>query len=95
MDDFNCALCNNKLNDPRVLQCGDTLCNGCIKSFLNNNPETFEWPVCNKLIMIETHEFPKNKLIIELMKKNSKKFFTDEFSSLLNKHLNDVFSKRI
>ena len=93
MDEFNCAICNNKLHDPRVLQCGDTLCNDCIKNLLKNNPESFECPVCNKLIIIETREFPKNKLVVELMRKNSKKFFTDEFSSMLNKQLNDIFER--
>jgi hypothetical protein len=96
MDEFNCALCNNRLNDPRVLQCGDTLCNDCIKNILKNNPESFECPICNKLNICDiskAQEFPKNKLIVELMVKNSKKFYTDEYSTLLNKHINDIFER--
>ena len=57
-----CILCNDRLYEPRVLPCGNVLCNYCYKLLvINQNGNTLEHglecSLCN-----EVHELPKNGL---------------------------------
>ena len=73
---FKCPLCSNDINEPRVLECGDTLCTGCIKSLSTKNG--LRCPVCNELTKVSLNKLPTNKVLVELMTKKSENPFRDD-----------------
>ena len=57
-DELRCPYCKKNLEDPRILECGESVCNICLISSLNKEKTGLTCEVCN-----EFHEMPKNGFI--------------------------------
>lgn len=66
-----CRKCGKKFDDPRLLSCGETLCNKCILSLVNSQTNQFECLFCGDNHKLST-ELPENKLIQKLVGIKSK-----------------------
>jgi hypothetical protein len=64
-DHLTCHKCKNKYNDPRLIDCGGSLCKACIDLLIIDDENRFKCPVCEDL-----HEIPANGYLkIENMEK--------------------------
>ena len=50
-----CKHCEGRLDTPKTLPCGETICSFCEKSLQVNNDQIFDCLVCK-----DKHEMPKN-----------------------------------
>jgi hypothetical protein len=69
-----CHLCSSRFEDPRLLPCGETLCNKCIRNRCENNGD-FRCVFCEKTHQVSDELLPENKLIQKLtsnLRSNSK-----------------------
>ena len=88
-DHLKCPYCKNVFVDPRMLECGESMCNSCIMLLLNKEKTGLNCILCK-----EFHEMPKNGFIKSLrlaklidIKPNevSRSKEASEFKSVLNK----------
>ena len=70
-----CQHCNKKYDEPKLLPCGNTVCNGCIKALSSSKKEKKKTPAAKKpenvydlisnefkcLMCEDNHEFPVDK----------------------------------
>jgi len=54
---LNCKKCDGRLDEPKILPCGNNICSHCISSIQVNKYNEFECLVCK-----DKHEMPKNGL---------------------------------
>ncbi len=64
-----CPKCSLESDDPRILPCGETVCNSC----LNTNMKSFECQFCSSEHCTNENGFPKNKLIDQLLRNKPQK----------------------
>ena len=43
---LECPHCKNRLQSPKCLPCGESICEFCIQSYLNSHDKQFNCPVC-------------------------------------------------
>jgi hypothetical protein len=79
-DILNCVHCNRNYDEPKILPCGNTVCQNCILVHLIENPQ-FESKTEFKCFMCqEAHSFPQNKCfpinkpLSKLLSKEYKRF---------------------
>jgi hypothetical protein len=80
-----CKLCHQRLVDPRVLSCGNTVCKGCIDAIYNQQTKGIECLFCLKQHVKPANEigFPPNELIAKLAQKRPKEVYRGrEFQAL-------------
>lgn len=84
-DLVTCPRCDNRFSDPRILPCGNTICNDCIDS----NDGCFACIICNSNHQIPNDGFIKNENTSKLLKKRPSEIYrgrkVEELNSLLNK----------
>ena len=66
-----CKKCNKEYIDPRLLPCGNSMCNFCIKETFSKSLK-MKCILCKKIHKIPAKGFPKNKAIKLLLNKKSK-----------------------
>ena len=71
---LTCALCQNLLQDPRILPCLHTFCMHCIENLLRSRKtatETVPCPTCTQEVTIESRKaaraLPANSLLVSLL----------------------------
>ena len=62
----NCAKCNERLDEPRMLPCGDTVCHQCVSS-LQVNKNQFKCIMCNEQHVMPEKGLPVNKAILAFL----------------------------
>ena len=63
-----CSCCKGTFDDPRVLQCGNSLCNNCINYLLNREQSGFNCSMCKSFHEIPLNGFIKNNELAKLSK---------------------------
>jgi hypothetical protein len=66
-DNLICPRCHEKFVDPKVMECGDSLCGICILDLQETNPDIYQCPVCFEEYSILGKVFPPNKDLIKLL----------------------------
>ena len=61
-----CPYCKKILCDPRLLQCGKSLCFDCIESLINKEANGFDCPICLEFHKTPENGFFKNLILAEL-----------------------------
>ena len=88
-EELVCTICCSKLNDPRILPCGQTHCHTCIKSLIIN--EHFQCPHCDSIYREPDQVgFPVNLVVANLIKKNAKAIYRNEHVEKLSKNLDTI-----
>ena len=83
---LKCQNCNQKYDEPRLLPCGKTLCNSCIKS-LTSQSTAFKC-LCSKIH--QASEFPINESIKLLMLEQPNEVYRNEQVELLKSNMNTI-----
>jgi hypothetical protein len=99
-----CPICQNVYKDPRVLPCGSSACNQCIKDCFKtiNNQIEVECYICFKNHQIPINGFASNSTILSLKaKKPIEASVSDEDEASLSEKLllikkkNDLLTRNI
>lgn len=65
-DVLKCTHCRQKLDEPKILPCGKTICNSCIQTTLesfNQTEESFMCLICNCKHFYNKGGFPVNEAL--------------------------------
>ena len=80
---LTCPKCKNKFNDPRLIDCGGSLCKACIDLLIIDDESRFKCPICEELHEISTNGFLKNERIAKFCDLKAKEVSrTPEIDSL-------------
>jgi hypothetical protein len=63
---LTCPKCKNKFNDPRLIDCGGSLCKACIDLLIIDDENRFKCPVCEDLHEIPANGYLKNAILAKL-----------------------------
>jgi hypothetical protein len=98
---LTCKKCKNKFNDPRLIDCGGSLCKTCIDLLIIDDENRFKCPVCEDLHEIPSNGFLKNEKISKFCDLKAKEVYrspvVDSFRDQLDelKRSSDEFSNMI
>ena len=62
-----CPNCKKKLNDPRVVSCGQSICQDCLTVILNAETNGLHCPGCNDFHAMPENGFMKNQIVSSLI----------------------------
>ena len=64
---LNCIKCEGRLDEPRILPCGNSICSYCSSSFQLANNKEFQCLICNELHEMPQKGLPISKVLVELL----------------------------
>ena len=70
-----CKICDQKLQDPRVLPCGHTFCNRCIEAVAETDKIRIKCNNCAKTHEIPLEGFPENSTLNQIIRLKSNEVF--------------------
>ena len=91
-DLMSCNKCNERLDEPRILPCGDTVCLSCASS-IQVISEHFECILCNKKHAMPREGLPISKKLISLISMQPVEFYRGQAAEKLKETLNDLQKK--
>lgn len=85
---LKCKICINRFDIPRVMPCGDVICEMCLNNLKNasNIVNRINCPFCNKKHSVPNDNFPIDKITLELLKIEPK----TKFRGVLVEQLDDI-----
>ena len=94
---LHCSYCEHRIDIPKILPCGNTICSKCETSFIQSSEK--ECKSCSQVHAIPTKGFIINKVVAELLKITPAKVYRGEVHKqatdlvseigILNKNLED------
>ena len=88
-----CKKCNERLDEPRLLQCGESICSHCVSTIQVKNRE-FQCLICKEMHEIPNNGLPFIKLAVEMLSLESIDVSRgNEFDSLQSS-IDDLSNKR-
>jgi len=87
---LNCNKCNIRLDVPKLLPCGYSICTYCVTSIIVNDNSVFDCSACSN-----THQFPKdgfpiNQSLIKFLSLKSDEVYRGEKVEQLKKKLREI-----
>ena len=82
-----CSICDQKLQDPRVLPCGQTFCNRCIEAVADTDKNRIKCQHCAKAHEIPSEGFPQNSKLNKIIQVKA----NEVFRGLLFKNFKNVY----
>jgi hypothetical protein len=83
-----CVVCDNKMVDPRLLPCGNSVCHRCVDFLADTEKKRIKCENCAKIHEMPDDGFPKNLSLQELLEFAAKEVFhpnhKEEFKKLLD-----------
>ena len=65
---LNCKKCENRLDEPSLLACGNSICSYCLKSIiLDKNKRKFDCIICDDLHEMPLLGLPTNNLAKQML----------------------------
>jgi len=89
---LNCKNCNERLDEPRLLPCGDNICSACAQS-IKLNGKQYDCLVCSNKHKMPKSGLPKIKAIAEMLSFKTINISRGKAFDSLKINLNDLFNK--
>ena len=72
---LECPICNIKFEVPKLLSCGESVCEHCIQDLLKSNGgNEFMCPVCGEMHdMPRNRQFTDNRFLMKILKEQPNK----------------------
>ena len=72
-DDVTCPICRKDYENPRILPCGHTVCEDCLRGLLEKDETSWVCPECTTEYMAVdgVRSFPKNKYMLAIIKRRT------------------------
>ncbi len=93
---LRCGRCNEKFDEPRILPCGNTVCNFCIQTLVktvDKKDNSFKCSMCQGTH--ENSEFPVNKSLKNLMKTSPSEIFRSDLVEQFKTNLNKIETRKV
>ena len=95
-DILKCGHCQKRFDEPRILPCGDSVCNSCIQIILNSinkSNDTYQCLICKKSHVKSV--FQVNKPLQKILDKSPSEVYRGETVEELKVNLNDINSRKL
>jgi len=89
IETISCSKCQEKLDEPRILPCGDTVCSSCISSIHVDNKK-YECILCPEQHAMPEKGLPINKKLLILIAVQPSEVYRSEAVETLKNKLNDL-----
>lgn len=83
---LNCSRCNKRIDVPKILPCGATVCSYC--ALIEPVNDRFKCPVCKELHWFPKDDFPINNALLDLVSHHSEEITHSQDIANLNENLN-------
>jgi hypothetical protein len=90
-----CKVCDSKLNDPRILPCGQSVCAECVVKLADTSNQRIKCLNCGKAHEIPHDGFPENKALVEITKLKSSKVSRCQLISQIKQIIEDLGDKSL
>ena len=87
---LNCKKCAGRLDEPRILPCGNSICSHCVSSIQVNKIKKFECLVCDELHEMPKNGLPLNKTVLEMLSLEAIQVSRGKVFNALQKILKDI-----
>ena len=94
---LNCSKCTKEYDEPRMLPCGNTVCNDCITALtISKNPNTnmFDCAMCLDEHLIPVKGFPLNKSLMTLIGQKPKEVYRGKVVEEFKLNLESIYNKK-
>ncbi len=88
-----CQQCQGKLEGPKILPCGETICSFCVSS-IQTNLNVFNCLVCKQQHEMPKNGLPDNKVALKMLSVKPIKVSRGEAVDLLEKKLDEILKKQ-
>jgi len=88
-DELNCIKCNQKLDEPRNLPCGEFICAYCYISIEVNNNK-FKCFICNEDHLMPEKGLPISKRLLRILSLKSEEVYRGKEVKQLKENLNVI-----
>lgn len=88
-----CKICDQKLEDPRLLPCGRSICNPCIEILLDTDKRRIKCHYCAKIHEVPEDGFVPNLEMANLLEIKPSKAFRGRLASKLKEISNSIQAK--
>ncbi len=93
-DVIRCRKCSEKLDEPRILPCGDAVCSHCVLAIHVSNTQ-FECILCERKHVMPTEGLPLSKNLIDLISLRPTEVYRSKSVEELKDLLNEIQKKII
>ena len=83
---LNCVKCNQRLDEPRILPCGESICAYCHLSIKVNNNK-FKCFVCQKDHQMSEKGLPISKRLLDILALNPEEVYRSKEVTKLKEHI--------
>lgn len=99
IEELHCPKCRRRFSDPRIIPCGQTYCQMCIRDLVeayeDKKRDTFKCPSCASKHPIPPETgFPPNLVAVRLLKKSSNEVYrsknVERLKDVLNRIQHDI-----
>ena len=88
-----CPCCKKVYNDPRLVDCGESMCNDCIFLRLNKERNGFNCVICHELHELPKNGFRKNQRLAKLVEIKPDEVTRSPIANELKAQLNRIHEK--
>ncbi len=86
VNELNCIKCKQRLDEPRILPCGETICDYCFITIEVKNNK-FKCFFCNEDHIMPEKGFPINKRLLRILDLKSKEVYRSKEVKQLKENL--------
>ena len=91
---LNCKKCEGRLDEPRILPCGNSICSHCVSSIQLKENKEFQCLICNELHGMPQKGLLINKCLVELLSFESINVSRGKAFDSLQQILIDILKKQ-
>jgi hypothetical protein len=87
---LNCKQCNQRLDEPRILPCGSTICSACTKSIQLDEKRYYKCSICNKKHSYPQEGLPISESLSQLLTHKPKEVYRSKVVESLKSSLKEI-----
>jgi hypothetical protein len=90
---MTCPSCNIEFGDPRILACGETICNNCVAAMYDAEKKGIHCKYCNTFHKMPLEKVAQNKFLARLIKKQPCEITRGQMAKDLGLQLRVIYNK--
>ena len=90
---ITCPSCHAKFGDPRILECGETICNNCTVTMFDKEKQGIQCKYCHGFHAMKLENVAQNKFLSRLIKKQPSELTRGEMAKDLSFQLRAIYNR--